>query len=110
MLSVPTTCTANKDPVTKSLSNWLLSHESIDNTMIKTENFEKVHIDSAEDLREWLTEHHAQEESVWSVTYKKSVPNKYVSREEVLDELLCFGWIDGIRRKLDTDRTMQAAR
>jgi uncharacterized protein YdeI (YjbR/CyaY-like superfamily) len=26
---------------------------------------------------------------------------------EVLDELLCFGWIDGLRRKLDEDRTMQ---
>ena len=25
----------------------------------------------------------------------------------MLDELLCFGWIDGIRRKLDADRTMQ---
>ena len=31
----------------------------------------------------------------------------YVSTTEVLDELLCFGWIDGIRRKLDPDRTMQ---
>jgi hypothetical protein len=37
----------------------------------------------------------------------KQVPEKYVSIDEVLDELLCFGWIDGIRRKLDLDRTMQ---
>jgi hypothetical protein len=34
------------------------------------------------------------------------VPEKYVSIDEVLDELLCFGWIDGIRRKLDLDRTI----
>lgn len=33
--------------------------------------------------------------------------DKYASRDEVLDELLCFGWIDGIRRKLDDQRTMQ---
>jgi uncharacterized protein YdeI (YjbR/CyaY-like superfamily) len=50
---------------------------------------------------------HAQTESVWLVTYKKSKPDKYVSRWEVLDELICFGWIDGIRRKLDDNKTMQ---
>ena len=50
---------------------------------------------------------HNQSDSVWLVTYKKAVPDKYVSRWEVLDELICFGWIDGIRRKLDDKRTMQ---
>jgi uncharacterized protein YdeI (YjbR/CyaY-like superfamily) len=48
-----------------------------------------------------------REASVWLVTYKKHLPEKYVSREQVLDELMCFGWIDGLRRKLDDDRTMQ---
>lgn len=75
--------------------------------MIKTENFEKVEVCSGEELRAWLMEYHQQEESIWLVTYKKIKPNKYVSTSEVLDELLCFGWIDGIRRKLDAERTMQ---
>lgn len=75
--------------------------------MIKTENFEKVEITSQEELRSWLMVNHAQTESVWLVTYKKSESNKYVSREAVLDELICFGWIDGIRRKLDDKKTMQ---
>lgn len=75
--------------------------------MIKTENFEKVEISSAEELRSWLMMHHGRSKSVWLVTYKKSEPGKYVSRWEVLDELICFGWIDGIRRKLDNKRTMQ---
>ncbi len=75
--------------------------------MVKTESFEKVEISSVEDLRNWLSSHYAQKESVWLVTYKKSSPSKYVSREEVLDQLLCFGWIDGIRRKLDDEKTMQ---
>jgi len=75
--------------------------------MTRTENFEKVEISSARDLRLWLSQHHAQAESVWLVTFKKHVGSAYVSRDEVLDELLCFGWIDGIRRKLDADRTMQ---
>ena len=75
--------------------------------MIETQNFEKVEISSQEELRSWLMINHAQPESVWLVTYKKNEPDKYVSRWEVLDELICFGWIDGIRRKLDGRRTMQ---
>ena len=75
--------------------------------MIETENFEKVEVESSEDLRNWLSQNYLNENSVWLVTYKKSEPSKYVSRWDVLDELICFGWIDGIRRKLDDKRTMQ---
>lgn len=75
--------------------------------MIKTENFNQVEITSTAELRHWLEQHHTQKESVWLVTYKKETTDKYVSVQEVLDELLCFGWIDGIRRKLDDTRTMQ---
>ena len=75
--------------------------------MIKTENFEQIVVENQAALREWLLEHHQQEASVWLVTYKKSEKEKYVSREEVLDELLCFGWIDGIRKKRDEKTSMQ---
>ncbi len=75
--------------------------------MIATEDFAKVEVASAAELRNWLEINHAQDESVWLVTWKKSKPEKYVSVDEVLDELVAFGWIDGIRRKLDDERTMQ---
>jgi uncharacterized protein YdeI (YjbR/CyaY-like superfamily) len=75
--------------------------------MTKTENFYQIEIQSSAELREWLLKNHTQKESIWLVTYKKEVPEKYVSIQEVLDELLCFGWIDCIRRKLDDKRTMQ---
>ena len=75
--------------------------------MTKTENFIQIEVTSATELREWLLQNHAQKASVWLVTYKKEVPEKYVSVQEVLDQLLSFGWIDGIRRKLDDKRTMQ---
>ncbi len=75
--------------------------------MVKTENFKQVEISSVKELRDWLLHNHTQKESVWLVTYKKERADKYVSVQEVLDELLCFGWIDGIRRKLDELRTMQ---
>ena len=75
--------------------------------MTRTENFARVEVASARELRTWLEQNHQQSESVWLVTWKKRAGARYVSRDDVLDELLAFGWIDGIRRKLDTDRTMQ---
>jgi uncharacterized protein YdeI (YjbR/CyaY-like superfamily) len=75
--------------------------------MIKTESFIQVEISSATQLREWLQQNYTQKESIWLVTYKKEVKEKYVSTQEILDEILCFGWIDGIRRKIDEQRTMQ---
>ena len=84
--------------------------------MIKTENFDQVEVESPAELRAWLEANHAQHESVWLVTYKKSTPEKYVSVQDILDEVIAFGWIDGIRRKTDPkanaegeleERTMQ---
>ena len=74
---------------------------------IETDRFKKVEVTSAAELRDWLETNYGQEDSVWLVTHKASEPIKYVSRDEVLDELVSFGWIDGVRRKLDETRTMQ---
>lgn len=41
------------------------------------------------------------------MTWKAAHPNKYVSRDDVLDALIAYGWIDGRRMVLDTDRTKQ---
>ncbi|MEO0812758.1 MAG: hypothetical protein AAFY60_07840, partial [Myxococcota bacterium] len=49
--------------------------------------------------------HHHREEGVALVTFKKHKGSAYVSTSDVLDELLCFGWIDGARCKLDDDRS-----
>lgn len=70
-------------------------------------NLKRVQIESSDDLRGWLSQHHTQDESVWLVTFKVHVADKYVPNEAVLDELVSFDWIDGRRMKLDHDRTMQ---
>lgn len=75
--------------------------------MIPTEGFAQVEVRSPAELRDWLTAHHGQAESVWLVTWKKAPGAPYVSVSEVLDELIAFGWIDGIRRKREDGRTMQ---
>jgi len=75
--------------------------------MISNERFEQVEVTSRQGLRDWLAANHAREEGVWLLTFRKSVPEHYLDRWTVLDELLCFGWVDGIRRKRDDRRTMQ---
>ena len=62
------------------------------------DKFETLEVKSANELRDWLIKHYAQSESVWLVTWKKAANAPYVSRDEVLDQLIAFGWIDGIRR------------
>ena len=75
--------------------------------MLKLQDLPKVEVTSVAELRAWLETNHAQTSSIWLVTYKKVVPEKYVSLQQVLDEVLCFGWMDGRRMKLDEERTMQ---
>ena len=72
-----------------------------------TDQWDKVEIASAQALHDWLEAHHLQDESVLLVTYKKADKARYVSRDEVLDALLSYGWIDGRRYALDEGRTMQ---
>ncbi len=71
------------------------------------DRFEHVEVASVDELRTWLARHHAQHEAVWLVTFKKAVPSKYVPMNDVLDALVAFGWIDGIRRAVDAERTKQ---
>lgn len=57
--------------------------------------------------REWLAENHVQYESVWVIFYKKSTGKPTLSWSEAVDEALCFGWIDSVKRTLDEERSIQ---
>ncbi len=75
--------------------------------VIETDRFVKVAVTSVAALHVWLDAPHRQAEAVWLVTFKKVVPHKYLTTAQVLDELVASGWIDGIRRAVDDERTMQ---
>ena len=77
--------------------------------MIPTERFEQVEVASAEALRDWLAAHHGQEESVWLVRWLKGAGARSVPIDAILDELLCWGWVDGLARKFDAERTLRLA-
>ncbi|MDJ0781376.1 MAG: YdeI/OmpD-associated family protein [Desulfosarcinaceae bacterium] len=67
---------------------------------------ERILIESVAQLRRWLGDHHAQRQSVWIVTWKKGAGRPYVGYDDIVDQCLCFGWVDSLRRKVDDARTM----
>ncbi len=69
-------------------------------------DFERVQIESRAELRAWLQANHTRLASIWLVTFKKHVADRHVTWDEIVEEVLCFGWIDSLPRKLDADRTM----
>ena len=56
---------------------------------------------SAEDLRRWLDKNHSRADELWIGFYRKDSGKGGITYAEALDEALCYGWIDGIRKKLD---------
>jgi uncharacterized protein YdeI (YjbR/CyaY-like superfamily) len=66
--------------------------------MIETDRFPMIEAPDAQALWRWLEANHAQAGSVWLVTWRKRPGAPYLSREAVLDALIAWGWIDGIRR------------
>jgi uncharacterized protein YdeI (YjbR/CyaY-like superfamily) len=54
--------------------------------------------------RRWLAKNSARYEEIWLVFYKKVVGKQTVSYDHAVEEALCFGWIDGMKKKLDEER------
>ena len=59
---------------------------------------------SREVWRSWLSENHASEQEVWLAYYKKHTGKASVSYIESVKEALCFGWIDGLKKRIDDER------
>jgi uncharacterized protein YdeI (YjbR/CyaY-like superfamily) len=59
------------------------------------------------EFRAWLRRHHRTRRELWVGFYKKASGKPSITYPEALDEALCFGWIDGVRRALDAERYVQ---
>ena len=62
---------------------------------------------SREAWREWLGTHHGSENGVWIKVAKKASGIDSVTHAEALEVALCYGWIDGTRKRLDDDWFIQ---
>jgi uncharacterized protein YdeI (YjbR/CyaY-like superfamily) len=57
--------------------------------------------DSPSKFRAWLRTHHRTATELWVGYRKKKTGIQSITWQESVDEALCFGWIDGIRRSVD---------
>ena len=55
------------------------------------------------EFREWLGKNHLSATEVWVGYYKKETGKQSMIWPESVDQALCFGWIDGIRKKVDDE-------
>ena len=55
-------------------------------------------------FRRWLAKHHASAAELWVGYWKVSSGQKSVTWPESVDEALCVGWIDGVRKRIDDER------
>jgi uncharacterized protein YdeI (YjbR/CyaY-like superfamily) len=59
---------------------------------------------SAKDFRRWLEKNHATTPELWVGYYRRASRQPSITWPESVDEALCFGWIDGIRKSVDDVR------
>ncbi|HEV8338487.1 MAG TPA: YdeI/OmpD-associated family protein [bacterium] len=58
------------------------------------------------ELRAWFNKHHDSADELWVGFHKKGSGEPSITWPESVDQALCFGWIDGIRKSIDSTRYM----
>lgn len=65
-----------------------------------------VHPKSRAAWRGWLEKHHTRTDGVWLISYKRASGKPRIEYEAIVEEALCFGWIDSTANTLDAERSM----
>jgi uncharacterized protein YdeI (YjbR/CyaY-like superfamily) len=63
-----------------------------------------VEIGTRKQWRTWLTKNHDVFHAIWLVSYKTSTGKPRLDYGDLVDEALCFGWIDSTVRTIDSER------
>lgn len=67
----------------------------------------EIYFESPEAWRAWLQENHATATEVWVGYWKKHTGRAVLTWSQAVDQALCFGWIDSVRKRVDADRSRQ---
>jgi uncharacterized protein YdeI (YjbR/CyaY-like superfamily) len=59
---------------------------------------------SPDEMRAWLAENHAEAKELWVGFHKRDTGKPSVTWPQSVDQALCFGWIDGVRKRIDEAR------
>lgn len=59
--------------------------------------------ETAAHFREWLANNHDQASELWVGYYKKATKKPSMTWSESVDQALCYGWIDGLKKSIDEE-------
>ena len=62
---------------------------------------------SSKELGQWLKLNHSTENELWVKIYKKNSGIQSVTWGDVVIEVLCWGWIDGVKKSIDDQPYLQ---
>lgn len=64
----------------------------------------KLHFTNRDEWRTWLDENSASKNEIWLIFYKKHTGKPSLPYDDAVEEALCFGWIDGIMKRIDDEK------
>jgi uncharacterized protein YdeI (YjbR/CyaY-like superfamily) len=66
-----------------------------------------IEVTDRREWRGWLAANHTASHGIWLVFWKKHTGRQGLTYGEAVEEAICFGWIDGVLRRLDEGRFAQ---
>lgn len=75
--------------------------------MEKHKGIEVVYARNRKEWRAWLMKNHTTQKSVWLIIYHTGIETPSVYYDEAVEEAICFGWIDSIAHKRDSESKYQ---
>ena len=60
-----------------------------------------------QEWRQWLQKHHATKTEIWLQMYRKDSGKPSLAYNDLVEECMCFGWIDGVVKKVDAESRAQ---
>lgn len=70
----------------------------------RLKELQNISFRNREEFRNWLNKNHDKSPGIWVIFYKKHVNTECIEYNDVLEEALCFGWIDSLIKKIDDDK------
>jgi uncharacterized protein YdeI (YjbR/CyaY-like superfamily) len=65
---------------------------------------ETIYVTTGDEFRQWLVKNHKDKKEIWLIQYKKATRKPSIKYVDAVEEALCFGWIDGLEKSMDTER------
>ena len=63
-----------------------------------------THFKTRQVFRQWLKKNYNKKDCLWLLIYKQHAKEKGLTYPEALEEALCYGWIDGILKRIDNEK------